>query len=521
MAPNTKANCDALITLLEPGKVFLPGSDGYSSSLASYFSPQAVALQPACFVAPQTAQDVAVAVKSLTSEANGGPLDFAIRSGGHLWFPGANNSPDGVTIDLRGLNTIDISPDKASVSVGAGATWDLVYNKLDTIGRSVAGGRVGGVGVGGLTLGGGISYFGPREGWTCNQAMRFEVVLADGSIVEATETERPDLWAALRGAANNFGVVTKIKFRTFQQGLLWYTMTFNHLSVVDQQIAIYADLMSPEKYDVNASYLTGWVYSAKQGLTIALNQLIYTQVDASASASANATPPYYKDVVDLPSMPVAGLDGVVVANMSSLAATAALVQIPQASQYLSSTVTFEPTEAMLKEAYEAFNKSLAHVKNITQVSWVLNLEPLPPQIYEAQGRGGRSLVVCLISAGWSDAAQNQQVYDAARALIDDIAARAKTLGAYDPYIYPNYASPWQDVISSYGAESFAQLRRVRDTYDPKHVFTKQVADEGELIPYFMNAAICLVSSFLTMTMTYPLTVKFEIQPAIINTSSFE
>ncbi|KAI1363923.1 hypothetical protein F5Y08DRAFT_340246 [Xylaria arbuscula] len=190
--------------------------------------------------------------------------------------------------------------------------------------------------------------------------------------------------------------------------------------------------------------------------------------------------------VHLPSIPVSGLDGVVVANMSSLAATAALVQIPQASQYLSSTVTFESTEAMIREAYEAFNKSLAHVQNITQVLWALNLEPLPHQIYDAQGgsganalgitgHGGRSLVVCLLSVEWSDTAQNQQVYDAARALIDDITARAKTLGAYDSYIYLNYASPWQDVISSYGAESVAKLRRVRDRYDPKHVFTKQVA----------------------------------------------
>lgn len=111
-------------------------------------------------------------------------------------------------------------------------------------------------------------------------------------------------------------------------------------------------------------------------------------------------------------------------------------------RYTTSPVTFEPTEAMIKEAFAAFNKSLAQVQNITQISWILNLEPLPPQIYKVQGgsgantlsitgQGGRSPVVCLISVGWPDAAQNQQVYDAARALMDDISARAKTLGTYD------------------------------------------------------------------------------------------
>ncbi|KAI0160715.1 putative oxidoreductase [Xylariaceae sp. FL1272] len=391
-------------------KVFLPGSNGYNASVASYFSPQAAALMPACFVAPYTAHDIAVAVKSLTSAAGGGSVDFAIRAGGHQWFSGANNSPGSVTIDLCGLNTIDVSHDKASVSVG------------------------------GLTLGGGISYFGPREGWTCNQAIGFEVVLADGSIVEASETERPDLWKALRGTSNNFGVVTKIKYRTFEQGLLWYTMTFNTLSVINDQAAIYAGLMSPEKYD-----------------------LIYTRVDANIT-KAQATPPYYQPVVNLPSIPVANLDGVVVAIMSTLAATAALVQISQASQYLSTTVTFQPTEVMIKETFAAFNKSLTQAKEIKDVSWVVNLEALPPQIYQAQGgsgasalgitggRSSRSLVVCLLSVGWPVAAQNQQVYDAARGLIDDI-----------------------DVMASYGAESVAELRRVRDKYDPKHVFTRQVS----------------------------------------------
>lgn len=319
--------CDALLALLGASKVFLPGSDGYKASVSSYFSPQAAAVDAACYVAPQTTQDVATIVKSLTSPDHGGPYDFAIRAGGHTWFAGSNNSPGGVTIDLRGLSDISVSADRASVAVGAGATWDAVYGKLDALGISVAGGRVANVGVGGLTLGGGISYFGPREGWTCNQAIAFEVVLANGDIVKATETENSDLWWALRGGSNNFGVVTRIDFRTFEQGLLWYTMTFNPLSVVDQQIAIYADLMSPQKYDINASYLTGWAYAATHGLSVTLNQLIYTR------PNGNATPPYFQPVLDLPAVPVPGLAGTVVANMSKLAADAATMQAPQAAQY--------------------------------------------------------------------------------------------------------------------------------------------------------------------------------------------
>ncbi|KAI0398835.1 putative oxidoreductase [Xylaria palmicola] len=474
---DTPAHCEALVTLLGTTKVFLPGSTGYNASIASYFSPEAAAVRPACYVTPQSVPDVSAVVKSLTSSANGGPHDFAVRSGGHTWFANANSAPGGVTVDLRGLKSVDLGADKSLVSVGPGATWDLIYGKLDPLGLSVAGGRVAGVGVGGLTLGGGISYFSPREGWTCNQAEAFQVVLADGSIVEANESQNADLWWGLRGGSNNFGIVTRIDFKTFEQGLLWYSMTFNPLTEVENQIRIYADLMAPQNYDENASYLTGWAYAASLNLCVTLNQLIYTK------PNGDTDPAYYKPVLDLPAI-TTPISGTVVANMSALAAKSATMQVPQASQYMTATVTFEPTEAMIREAYAAFNASLPLIQNVTGISWALNMEPLPPQIYTRGGadtnalgltnENGRSLVVCLISPAWSNGAQNDQVYAAARSLMDDISARAKKLGVYDPYIYLDYAAPWQEVIPSYGAESVKKLQQLRKRVDPKKLFTKKV-----------------------------------------------
>lgn len=213
------------------------------------------------------------------------------------------------------------------MSVGPGATWDLVYGKLDPLGLSVAGGRVSGVGVGGLTLGGGISYFGPREGWTCNQAVAFEVVLADGSIVEADEKENADLWWGLRGGSNNFGIVTRIDFRTFEQGSLWYSMHINLLTEVDKLIKIYGDIMAPQNYDPNASYLAGWAYNARMGVSVALNELVYTQ------PNGDVTPEYFKPIIELPSIPTP-ISGTVVGKMSDLAAKSANIQVPQAAQYV-------------------------------------------------------------------------------------------------------------------------------------------------------------------------------------------
>jgi hypothetical protein len=87
-----------------------------------------------------------------------------------------------ITIDMTKLNSVAVNGHHTVASVGAGATWLDVYLYLDPLGLSVAGGRNGTVGVGGLTPGGRISYFAPRVGWACDNVVNFEVCLASSPI---------------------------------------------------------------------------------------------------------------------------------------------------------------------------------------------------------------------------------------------------------------------------------------------------------------------------------------------------
>lgn len=50
-----------------------------------------------------------------------------------------------------------------------------------------------------------MSYTSPRYGWTCDTVSQFEIVLADGSIVQVDSHSNPDLFWALKGGGNNFG----------------------------------------------------------------------------------------------------------------------------------------------------------------------------------------------------------------------------------------------------------------------------------------------------------------------------
>ena len=140
-----------------PEKVYLPKDQEFTVSLRSYFSAQESDVRPACIVCPQTSTEVALVVSHI-AEANRlhgiGSLPFAIRSGGHACFAGSANISNGVTLDLRGLNSIEVIDSGSQVSIGTGASWGQVYRILDSLGLAIPGGRHSQVGVGGLTLGG-------------------------------------------------------------------------------------------------------------------------------------------------------------------------------------------------------------------------------------------------------------------------------------------------------------------------------------------------------------------------------
>lgn len=84
---------------------------------------------------------------------------FAIKGGGHDRTPGSSNADGGVTIDLVRLNQVQVAKDRKSVKLGAGSRWQDVYTALEKEGLMASGGRVAGIGVGGLTLGGQINPF--------------------------------------------------------------------------------------------------------------------------------------------------------------------------------------------------------------------------------------------------------------------------------------------------------------------------------------------------------------------------
>lgn len=121
------------------------------------------------------------------------------------------------------MNATSYNPSTNIASLQSGGRWRDVYAELQKKNVVVAGGRDGGVGVGGFLLGGGISFFQAAIGYSCDTIVNYEVVLANGSIINANKTSNPDLFKGLKGGGSNFGIVTRFDLTAMPSYNMTYT----------------------------------------------------------------------------------------------------------------------------------------------------------------------------------------------------------------------------------------------------------------------------------------------------------
>lgn len=195
------------------GDVITPESALYATAQNTLFAKGA----PALVLRPKTNEDVALGIR----HAQENKLKLSVRSGGHSGA-GFGTNTGGVVIELSYMEGVDlIDKTKHTVRVGGGAHWGDVAKKLYTFGLAVSSGDTLSVGVGGLTLGGGIGWMVRKYGLAIDSLVAAEVVLPDGRVVRASADKEPDLFWALRGGGGNFGVVTSFEFAAHPVGKVY------------------------------------------------------------------------------------------------------------------------------------------------------------------------------------------------------------------------------------------------------------------------------------------------------------
>lgn len=186
------------------GRVIVPEDPGYEQARRPVSFNPTTDHHPQMIVRCASRDDVASAVVFARER----DLDVAIRSGGHDVLGAC--VCDGMIIDLSGLKKIAIDPERRTAHVEPGVRSGELHGAAQRNGLGAVLGCHPGVGVAGLTLGGGLGWLSGKHGASCDQLLGAEVVTAEGKLVRASKTENPDLFWALRGGGGNFGVATAL-----------------------------------------------------------------------------------------------------------------------------------------------------------------------------------------------------------------------------------------------------------------------------------------------------------------------
>ena len=225
------------------GTVIAPGDAEYDKARTAFYG--GIDRHPAVIIRPRNAEEVC----SVVSLARDTGLDLSIRSGGHS-AAGHSISDGGIMLDLSDMRDLQIDVEERTAWAQAGLTAGEYTTAAGAHGLATGFGDTGSVGIGGITLGGGVGYLVRKYGLTIDDLLAAEVVTADGQVLQVDAEHHPDLFWAIRGGGGNFGVVTRFKFRLHEMRQVYGGMLF--LPATPDTIASFISLAESAPEDLSA-----------------------------------------------------------------------------------------------------------------------------------------------------------------------------------------------------------------------------------------------------------------------------
>ncbi|KAL6714317.1 hypothetical protein ACLMJK_007740 [Lecanora helva] len=464
-----------------PKDIIFPPDETFKQSMNAYWAQQECEVVPTCVVRPRTTDQLCTAVQILkrrfdhqTKDAGRGRAQglFAVRSGGHSPVPGAASIQGGVLIDLCLLSAVTPSEDGSSVVIGAGAKWMDVSKILDSKGLAVVGGRNSAVGVGGLTLG----------GLVCSNIISYEIVLASGSCVIASESTNSDLWRALKGGSNNFGIVTHFTARSFPSTDIWSGFLYMPAMQVNKVLRSFHEYVNrviggnPNlAYDEHAAGpLACFSYIHKIGFQAISVNLVHTKPPETGDWPSCWKNSGFASLWRLWST-------CKVRTLTSATDEMNVLNPPGRRQIFANT-TVRNDLATLVGAYNAYYNSGVSLRrySIKGLLWTIVFQPLLPEWARKgdpnplglQDGTDQPLVITSFTVNWDEGKDDALVKSTLRSTIDEIEAVAVANKTAHRYKYLNYCAEWQKPFEGYGEENWQFLKDVGKRYDPDGLFQR-------------------------------------------------
>jgi FAD/FMN-containing dehydrogenase len=254
------------------GQVIASGDSDYDQARTVFYG--GIDRRPAVIIRVKDADEVARVV-SLARETG---LPLAVRSGGHS-VAGHCVADGGIVLDLSELRDLQIDVERKTAWAEAGLTAGEYTTAAGAHGLATGFGDTGSVGIGGLTLGGGVGYLVRKYGLTIDDLLAAVVVTAEGQMLHVDADTHPDLFWAIRGGGGNFGVATRFKFQLHEVGSIFGGMLF--LPATPDVIASFMALAeaAPEELSAIANVMPAppmpFLPAESHGKLIVMAMLVY------------------------------------------------------------------------------------------------------------------------------------------------------------------------------------------------------------------------------------------------------
>jgi FAD/FMN-containing dehydrogenase len=433
------------------GNVLLDGDPGYDVARTVFNA--MIDRRPAVIAQPADTGDVQRAVRFAREH----DLLVSIKGGGHS-PQGYAVCEGGLMIDLSLMKAISVDPEARTAAAGGGLNWGEFDAATQEHGLAIPGGRMPSTGIAGLTLGSGSGWLERKLGYTVDSMISAEVVLADGHVVQASETENADLFWALRGGGGNYGIVTRFQYRLHPIGPIVYggMLGFPRDPAI---LSAYRDFMegAPDDVGGGAALITAppadFVPQPVRGMPVMGVIICYT-------GKPEEGPDAIKPLLDL--NPLLNM----VEPMPYLAVQQMLVEANPSGmqQYWKAEMYPELPDEAVRTLIETATPPLSPLTTII-------VQPLGGQVHrvpdDATAMGWRASAnwALHILGAWEDPAQNDEQIAWVRSVAAAMHPWAQT-GTYLNYLMDEGE---QRVRDSFGAH-YERMVALKNKYDPTNFF---------------------------------------------------
>jgi hypothetical protein len=290
-------------------------------------------------------------------------------------------------------------------------------------------------------------------------------------VIDANRHEHSDLFQALKGGSNNFGIVTRFDLMTWEREDLWGGVMVYPDSTSAQQISAFVNFTNNIEHDPFASVINFWHYESEDDTTVVLNVLEYTKPEAEAAA--------FKEYLEIPDLIASSMR---ITNITDLVKE---LEQPYGFRWTFRTLSWKNDARVMNKMHEA-HLELMDILSDAHSEWKTGsmIQPMPLIFSEhSVEKGGNvlgldqaeeNLVLFHFHLGWLDEADDELFEGAADDVIRKISEYSRSIDQDHPYIYLDYAHINQDPLSSYGAKNVKLLNDVSMKYDPDGVFQTMV-----------------------------------------------